>query len=158
MFYILGLSAPSWLQLASFFPDKSCFSLSRCEMTRSLCPPGDPSSALMLGAVWSGAPPALQPGEHLLPRAAQTRPLLCRLGLPHVCVLSHVQLFATPWTVVRQAPLSTGFSRQEYWSWLHFLLQGNLPNQGSNLASPALAGRVFTTAPPGKSLLLLTST
>ena len=46
------------------------------------------------------------------------------------CMLSHssrVQLFATPWTVARQAPLSMGFSRQEYWSWLPFLTPGDLP-------------------------------
>ena len=53
-----------------------------------------------------------------------------------VCMLSrfgHVQLFGTPWTVARQAPLSTGFSRQEYWSGFHALLQGIFPIQGSNL-------------------------
>ena len=72
MFCILGLSAPSWLQLASFFPDKSCFSLSRCEMTRSLCPPGDPSSALMLGAVWSGPLPLCSQGSICFP--VQLRP------------------------------------------------------------------------------------
>ena len=38
----------------------------------------------------------------------------------HVCVLSHVPLFATLWTVARQAPLSMGFPRQEYWSRLPF--------------------------------------
>ena len=38
----------------------------------------------------------------------------------HVCVLSHIQLFATLWTVAYQAPLSMGFSRQEYWSGLPF--------------------------------------
>ena len=40
---------------------------------------------------------------------------------------------AIPWTVARQAPLSMGFSRQEYWSGLHFLLQGIFPTQESNL-------------------------
>ena len=35
-----------------------------------------------------------------------------------VCMLSHVQLFATPWTAAHQAPLFMGFSRQEYWSGL----------------------------------------
>ena len=45
---------------------------------------------------------------------------------------SHVQLFATPWTIACQAPLSMGFSRQEYWSALHALLQGIFPTQGSN--------------------------
>ena len=37
-----------------------------------------------------------------------------------VCMLNHVQLFAMPWTVACQAPLSMGFSRQEYWSGLPF--------------------------------------
>ena len=39
-------------------------------------------------------------------------------------VLSHVQLFATPWTIALQAPQSMGFSRQEYWSGCHCLLLG----------------------------------
>ena len=49
------------------------------------------------------------------------------------CVLSHfshVRLFATPWTVAHQAPLSMGFSRQEYWSGLPFPSPGDLPNPG----------------------------
>ena len=50
-----------------------------------------------------------------------------------VCMLSHVQLFATPWTVARQAPLSVETSRQEYWVGCQFLLQGILQTQGSNL-------------------------
>ena len=61
--------------------------------------------------------------------------------------------FATPWTVVRQAPLSMGFSRQEYWSGLPFPTPGDLPDPGiepASLVSPALAGGFFTTAPPGK--------
>ena len=67
-----------------------------------------------------------------------------------VCVLSGVRLFATLWSVARQAPLSMRFSRQEYWSGLHFLLQGIFPTQGSNPTSPALAGGLFTTEPAGK--------
>ena len=66
-------------------------------------------------------------------------------------VLSHVQLFATPWTVAHQAPLSTGFSRQEYWSGLPFPSPGDLPDPGSqptSLASPALVGGFCTTEPP----------
>ena len=59
----------------------------------------------------------------------------------HMCAcaqsLSRVQLFATPWTVARQAPLSTGFSRQEYWSGLLFPPPGELPNPGIEPASPA---------------------
>ena len=46
--------------------------------------------------------------------------------------LSHVWLFASPWTVARQAPLSMGLSRQKYWSGLHFLLQEIFLTQGSS--------------------------
>ena len=49
-----------------------------------------------------------------------------------VQLLSCVQLFVTLWAVAHRAPLSKGFPRQEYWSGLHFLLQGILQTQGSN--------------------------
>ena len=68
-------------------------------------------------------------------------------------VLSHVWLFATPWTVAHQAPLSMEFSRQEYWIGLPFPPPGDLPYPGTDpacLAFPALAGELFTTEPPGK--------
>ena len=65
-------------------------------------------------------------------------------------LFSHVQLFATPWTVTCQAPLSMEFSRQEYWSRLPFPSPGDLPHPGIEPTSPALAGRFFTTKPPGK--------
>ena len=68
-------------------------------------------------------------------------------------MLSHVQLFVTPWAVAHQAPLSVEFSRQEYWSGLPFPAPGDLPAPGvepMSLSSPALAGEFFTTAPPGK--------
>ena len=66
---------------------------------------------------------------------------------------SHVPLFATLWTVAHQAPLSMGFSRQEYWSGLPFPPPGDLPDpkiKPTSLASPALAGGFFATVPPGK--------
>ena len=50
-------------------------------------------------------------------------------------VISHVWLFATPWTVAHQAPLSMEFSRQEYWSGLPFSSPGDLPNLGIKLGS-----------------------
>ena len=53
---------------------------------------------------------------------------------------SQVQLFVTPWTVAHQAPLSMGFSRQEYWSGLPCPPPGDLPSPGIkpiSLASPA---------------------
>ena len=46
------------------------------------------------------------------------------------CRLSHVQLFETPWTVARQAPLSIGFYKQEHWSELLCPPPGDLPNPG----------------------------
>ena len=66
----------------------------------------------------------------------------------HVCMLSHfsrVRLFVTTWTVARQAPLSMGFSRQEYGSGLPFPAPGDLPDPGTQAASPALEGGLFTT-------------
>ena len=62
-----------------------------------------------------------------------------------VCVrtLSRVKVFATPRTETYQAPLSMGFSRQEYWSGEDSLLQGIFPTQGRR-RSPALIGRFFT--------------
>ena len=58
-------------------------------------------------------------------------------------------LFVTLWTVARQAPLSMGFSRQEYWSGLPFPTLVDLPNPGiepMSLMSPVLAVRFFTTS------------
>ena len=63
----------------------------------------------------------------------------------HVCMLSHfthVQLFATLWTVAHQAPLLMGFSRQECWS----RLPCPSPVKAMSLRSPALAGGFFTSS------------
>ena len=74
------------------------------------------------------------------------------VSLHVMCVLSHcspVQLLATLWTVAFQAPLSMGFSRQEYWSGLPCPPRGDFPDPGiepTSLVSPALAGGFFTTS------------
>ena len=76
-----------------------------------------------------------------------------------VKLLSHVRLFATPWTVAHQAPLSMGFSRQEYWSGLPCPPLGALPHPGiepTSLVSPALAGRFFTTSATWEAKLYFT--
>ena len=67
------------------------------------------------------------------------------LPLSEVKSLSRVRLFATPWTVAYQAPLSMGFSRQEYWSGvpLRKLLQEIFLTQGSNRVS-CIVDRCFT--------------
>ena len=53
-------------------------------------------------------------------------------------LVTHVQLFVTPWTVAHHAPLSMEFSRQEYWSGLPLPSPGDLPNPGIELGSPTL--------------------
>ena len=65
---------------------------------------------------------------------------------------SCLTFFATPWTIMLQAPLSVGFSRQECWSRLLFPSPGDLPNLGIEPISPALAGGFFTTVSPTKPL------
>ena len=63
---------------------------------------------------------------------------------------SHVRLFATPWTVAYQAPLSMEFSRQEWWNGLLFPSPGDLPNPGIEPGSPALQANALPSEPPGK--------
>ena len=65
-----------------------------------------------------------------------------------VKLLSRVRLFVTPWTVVYQASLSMGFSRQEYWSGLPFPSPGDLPDPGMEPGSPVLEADVLTSEPP----------
>jgi len=59
----------------------------------------------------------------------------------------------TPWTVGHRTPLFMGFPRQEYWSGLPYPPSGDLPDPGTEPASPILAGGVFTTESPGKPSL-----
>ena len=78
--------------------------------------------------------------------------VLYQLSHQGLCMLNHfihVQIFATLWTVACQAPLSIGFSRQQYWSGLPCPPPGDLPNPGiepTSLVSPTLAGGFFTTS------------
>ena len=65
--------------------------------------------------------------------------------------LSCIRLVVTPWTVVYQASLSIGFSRQEYWSGLPFPSLGDLPNPGIEPWSPALQADTLLSEPPEKS-------
>ena len=68
-------------------------------------------------------------------------------------VLSHVQLFESLWTIAHQAPLSMGFSRQEYWSGLPCPPPGDLPNLGIKpciVNISCITGGFFTTEPLGK--------
>ena len=92
----------------------------------------------------------------------QSPATITTLLLSYVSILNHfspVRLCATPWTVACQAPLSIGFSRQEYWSGLSCPPPGDLPHPGikpASLRSPALAGRFFTTSAIWESLISYT--
>ena len=63
--------------------------------------------------------------------------------------LSHVWLYATLWTVAYQAPLSMGFSKQEYWSGLPFPFPGDLSDPGIKPGSPALQADALLSEPQG---------
>ena len=67
----------------------------------------------------------------------------------YVHVLSHVRLFATPWTVALQTPLSREFSRREYWSGLPFPSLGDLLSPGIKPGSPALQADCLPSEPLG---------
>ena len=75
-------------------------------------------------------------------------------SLLYVCLregeLSCAQLFATPWTIARQAPLSKGFCRQEHWNGLSFPSPGDLPILGVEPRSPALQADSLLTELRGR--------
>ena len=76
----------------------------------------------------------------------------------HPCVLSHfsrVQHFETPWTGACQAPLSMGFSRQEYWNEFPCPAPGDIPNPGIKTKSPALQADSLPTKPTGKPIYIV---
>ena len=118
------------------------------------CNPGQPTCLLLTSRA---APLCRSPAAlhcfHVQKQGKNIIITCLNLSLNCVCVLSHVWLSATPWTVASQAPLSTGFPRQEPWSGLPFPPPGGLPDPGIEPKSPefpALAGRFFTAEPPGK--------
>ena len=71
--------------------------------------------------------------------------------------LSHVRLFATPWTAVaHQAPPSMEFSRQEYWSRLPFPSPGDLPTQGLNPGLPHCGQTLYHLSHQGTPIYVIT--
>ena len=103
------------------------------------------------GAQW-----AKHSNTHLRGSVGTGEPVRCCSGERAVCVLSHVRLLVTPWTVARQAPLSVEFYRQEeYWRGLLIPPPGYLPDPGIKPlfpVTPALAGGFFTTSAPWEAL------
>ena len=88
------------------------------------------------------------PGGPTLPSGGHSDALLFQISaISHFWKcwsLSRVRLFATPWTVARQAPLSMEFSRQEYWSGLPWPSPGDLPDPGNQTPVSHITGRFFT--------------
>ena len=74
-----------------------------------------------------------------------------------VKLLSHVQLFAIPLTVLYQAPPSMAFSRQKYWNGLPFPSPRDLSDPGIEPRSPALQADALPSEPPGKPFSLIWS-
>ena len=113
-------------------------------------------------------PPSHSPTESKSPFYTPVSLLLSRiqgyhyhLSKLHIYVLkvkslSRVQLFATPWIVAHQAPLSMEFSRLEYWSGLPFPSPGDLLDPGIEPRSPALQADSLPTKPSGKLRLSCT--
>ena len=79
---------------------------------------------------------------------------VCVCVCTHMHTLSHVQLFATPWTVAHQAPLSMGFPRQEHWSGLPFPSSKDLADPGIEPVSPALLANYWLLHHLGSSNIL----
>ena len=73
-----------------------------------------------------------------------------------VKLLSRVRLLATPWIAAYQAPLSMGFSRQEYWNGLPFSSPGDVPNPGIEPGPPALQADTFPSELSKDSAKVLT--
>ena len=72
---------------------------------------------------------------------------MCACVLSH---FSHIRFFETLWTIAPQAPVSIGFSRQEYWRGLPFPSPGDLTDPGTKPRSPALQADSLPSKPPGK--------
>ena len=109
---------------------------------------------------WSGLPfpsPGDLPDPGIEPRSPtlQADALISEPpGKPKLsCSLSRVRLFATPWTVAYQAPVSMGFSRQECWSGLPFPSPGDFPDPGIEPGSPALQADALPSELPGTIII-----
>ena len=112
-------------------------------VSRSVSPYAKGCHPLLFVSVWTDRGPETRA---LVCEKAVLGPALSAYMLSH---FSHIRLFATPRTVVHQALLSMGFSRQEYWSGLPCSPSGDLPDLGikpASLMSPALTGGFFNTS------------
>ena len=95
-----------------------------------------------------------EPGKATVHRVTKSWTWLKWLSTHEVKLFSRVQLFVIPWTIAYQAPLSLGFSRQEYWSGLPFPSPGDLPNRGIEPGSPVLQADALPSEPPARMIAL----
>ena len=98
---------------------------------------------------WSVQQPSVGGGRHAGPHSS-----VSSRGYTVYAAVSYSH--GTPRTVARQAPLSMGFSRQEYWSGLPCPPPGNPPDPGIEPGVSCIAGRFFTAEPPGKPCMVYT--
>ena len=139
----------SWTQYPTLIPSRGLLPMGNKQKTLSY-----PSSLKYIrwGLVgrsqktWSmkTAPP--RPTAEILPKNEAHK---------HVQLLSHVLLFATPWTVACQVPLSVKFYRQEYWSGQPFPSPKDLLNPGIEPRSPVLQADSLPSKPPGKQTRII---
>ena len=146
-----GFSSFAPLQGTAWEPSASTHSLQGCPMCSE-------QLGCFSGKVWMAWHTRLWPAASLLlPHSlgpftsASLEYVLSKGVCAHGCVHSLVSNSETPSTVAHQAPLSMGFSRQEYWSGLPFPSPGDLPDPGTEPGSSALTHRFFKAEPPGKS-------
>ena len=138
---MLSCFSPVWL-----------FATPRLSPTRLLCPwdsPGKNTGGVAMpssrGSSW---PRDRTHISHLLHWQAGSLPLVSP-GKPNPWGWWFSHYVVSPWTIARQAPLFTGFPRQEYWSGLSFPSPGNLPDRGIKPGSPALQAYSLPTELPG---------
>ena len=111
-------------------------------------PWGAPTPCKLLQASTSQSmAPSFRKGQNI--RGFLSSFLIAQHGT-HACSVAPLSPFETAGTVARQTPPSMGCPRHEDWSGLPFPPPGDAPDLGIKPASPALAGRFFTTEPPGK--------
>ena len=160
-----GTEAPARRPLLCWPTQLGCLQLFPAHpWTRSLFPEtGDPAAGQGLRWKGFGVPWGLRVALSDLHNAVRKevwaslgrRDLSEALVCMHAQSVSCVRVFATPWTVACQAPLSMGFSRQGYWSGLPHPSPGDLPDPGiepRSPVSPVPTGKFFTTESPGKSI------
>ena len=148
------LSVTPWTEahqapLSVEFSRQKYWSWAARDQTVSLASPALASRFFTTGATWEAPAESLQNWSETYSLYSSKKLLAKNSASTYVCYsLSHVLLFAIPWTVARQVSLFMEFSRQEYWSGLPFPSPGDLPNPGIEPGSSALRADSLSSEPP----------